>query len=247
MMMTTVIIDDEEGARKTLTNFLNDYCPTISILAEADGVKAGVEAIAKHNPDFILLDIKMRDGTGFDLLRSIDSATKVILTTAYDEFAIKAFRFNAIDYLLKPINPEELIEAVNKLDTSDSLSEEHISSLMNSLGQQEVEKIVLPSLEEYHFVPVKDIVRCEASANYTHFYLINKKRITVANTLKEYEELLPATNFFRTHQSHLVNLNHLKRFVKTDGGYLVMTDDAEVPLSRRKKTQFYDKLSIKSK
>ncbi|MCH8318209.1 MAG: response regulator transcription factor [Bacteroidetes bacterium] len=259
-MLKAIIIDDEPDARKTLSNFLKKYCENVVIVAEADGVKSGLEILQAHDPDVLFLDIRMADGSGFDLLKKVQQAAdltlsfEIIFTTAYDEFAIKAFKYSALDYLLKPIDPDELIQAVSKVKPAKMKGQTGLPAEASAqagkkleiatevYSNQRFEKIALPNLEGLSLVNVNDIVRCEADGNYTNFHFLSGDKIVVPRTLKEYEELLPSSIFFRIHQSHLINLNYLKKYMKEYGGYVVMEDNAELEVARRKKDAFLQRI-----
>ena len=247
-MINALIIDDVDKARAALAADLADYCPEINLLGEANGVASGIEAINQHKPDVVFLDIKMDDGTGFDLLSKIgDVNFKVIFTTALDEYAIKAFKFSAVDYLLKPIDPDELVQAVKKLEETSGKQEPDpaIDLLLENfrkIQHQGVKKIALNTQDKVHVVGIDEIIRCESHSNYTLFYLKENKQILVTKTLKEFDQLFSDYNFIRVHHSHLINLNFLQEFVKTDGGYAIMTDGNQVPVSTRKKEVLMKKL-----
>jgi two-component system LytT family response regulator len=245
-MLRSIIIDDEVDARKTLSVFLGQYCPQVEILAEADGVQEGYRTIMTHNPDLIFLDIQMEDGTGFDLLEKIRSPRfSVVFTTAFDEFAIKAFKYSAIDYLLKPIDPDELIEAVGKVKPDDRTNEDRIHGLLENRNGRNLDRLTLSSSEGLTFVKLENIMRLESDSNYTHFFLTTGEKITVPKSLKEYEKILPLSKFFRTHQSHIVNLNYVKKYMREDGGYVLMEDGSEVLVARRRKEEFINVLTGK--
>jgi len=245
-MINTVIIDDEKDARDTLRNFLTEYCQDISIVGEADSVENGVNSILKHQPNLVFLDINMADGSGFDLLDKLPIHNfKLVFTTAYDQYALKAFKYSAIDYLMKPINPVDLKAAVDKINTSsvtDNL-EQKLYVLVDSFQQKNFERISLPTLDGLEIIKIEHIVRCQADSNYTHFYLDNSKKITVTKTLKEYEELFPEDQFCRIHQSHIINLNQVTKYVRGDGGVVTMSDGTEIDVSRRRKQFLLDKLA----
>lgn len=241
--MNALIVDDEIKSRNTLNNFLVKYCPELKVLGQADGVQTGLEQIEALQPDLIFLDIEMGDGTGFDLLEKLQNKSlKVIFVTAYNEYAIQAFRFSAVDYLLKPINPEELIAAVRKLnnDTAEQKPEQYKTLLSN---HKKIRKIALPTQEGIEFIPIEKIIRCEADNNYTRFHLLNSKSLLVSKTLKEFQELLESQGFFRVHQSHLVHLNYVQKYMKGSGGVLVMEDGSHVDVARRKKEALLEVLS----
>jgi len=242
MMIKTLIIDDEPKARETISEMLKLYCPNVQIIGEAEDVGSGYEKIIETKPQLILLDIQMPDGTGFDLLRKFENLNlKIVFITAFEEYAIKAFKYSAVDYLLKPVDPDELIETINKVEQSiiSEGSKINLDILLENISAKAdvSKKIVLKTAESIHIIKVSDIIRCEASSNYTKFYLIDGKKLLVSKTLKEFDEMLPSNNFFRPHQSHLVNINYIDRFEKSEGGFLIMKDNATVPVSYRKKEQ----------
>lgn len=245
-MIDTVIIDDEQAAQITLMKFLQMHCPNVNIVGTADGVEEGLKLLKNKSIDLVFLDIKMNDGTGFDLLKRLPSIDfNLVFTTAYDEYALKAFKHSAIDYLLKPIDPLELIDAVAKVTPSNTdSSAQRVDSMLELYQDKKFDKIAIPSVDEFHFVRISDIVRCEASSNYTIIYLVTGKRIVAPKTLKEFEELLTSDGFFRVHQSHLINLSHIQKFLKTKNK-LRMSDASEVEVSRRKKTLFMELINMK--
>lgn len=238
-MIKAVIIDDLEEARDTLKADLKDYCPQVEITGEADGVVNGAKLLRQEKPDVVFLDIQMQDGSGFDLLEIVPSdELKIIFTTASDAFAIKAFRFSAVDYLLKPIDPDELKAAVRKLEKENATPKESLNLLKEGIAtQKKMSRLALNTMEKIHITEIDNIVRCESNVNYTMFYFADGKKLLVTKTLKEFDELLRDHQFIRVHQSHLVNAAYLKEYVKTDGGYLVMKDGSDVPVSTRKKNE----------
>lgn len=242
MQMKAIVVDDEKRARETIANIIKLYCHNVQVVAEADTVQAAEAAIEQHHPELVLLDIHMPGGNGFELLGKYKTPPfRFIFITAYQEHAVKAFKFSALDYILKPVNPDELIEAVSRAEGlvhKDNLNAK-LDAFISNIGQTtfEPKKIVLKTSDSIHVVSVNDIVRCEADKNYSFFYLLNGKKILVSTTLKDYDELLSAYRFFRVHQSHLVNINHIDRYEKKDGGCLVMKDGSLVPVSVRKKEE----------
>lgn len=242
-----LIIDDIENSRITLADDLKQYCPQIEIVGEADSVKSALSAIEEKKPDVLFLDIQMEDGTGFDLLTQLREVDfQVIFTTALDSYGIKAIKFSALDYLLKPVDPDELVKAVAKLEQTtkaqkgsvkDSL--ELLLENMRNIGHAN-KRIALHSLEKVHMVSVSDIIRCESQGAYTIFHLKNKEQILVTRNLKEFEQLLEEYSFIRVHHSHLINFAYLKEYIKKDGGYAIMTDKSEVPVSFRKRNNLLD-------
>ena len=248
-MIKAVIIEDEKKSAEVLSQLLQKNCPDISILGKAENVKEGIDLVSKLHPELIFLDVMMPDGSGFDVLEKLsDLKFEVIFTTATDKFAVKAIKYSALDYLLKPIDAGELKNAVQKVidrkKSSSGTNEENLRSLLENVRQNESQfsKITLPTGHAYEVVLIKDIIRCEANDNYTHVYLAGGKKFLVSGTLKHYEDLLPASDFIRVHHSHLINMNHMLRFLKEDGGYAVMSDGSKVEVSRRKREDFLNKL-----
>lgn len=242
-MISTVIIEDEKKSQELLRKILEKNFPQIKIVGVADGVEAGVALINTENPDLIFLDIAMPDGTGFDVLENINNKkTNIIFTTATDKFAVKAIKYSALDYLLKPIDLDELKNAVSKVSEKkpDLSSAETLEYLLQNIRKKEDQynKISLHTGNAYEIININEIIRCEADGNYTVFFLTNKRKHIVSTGLKFYEDLLPTKDFIRVHHHHLININHVIRFLKEDGGYAIMTDDSKVEISRRKKEAF---------
>jgi len=237
--MKVLIVDDEEYVRIALTEMLKLHCPEIDHINVADSISEGRKAIETMMPDLVFLDICLSDGKGFDLLKGlVDLPFKIIFITAYEEYAIKAFKFSAIDYLLKPIDVDELISAVNK--AGKTIENENTKILTEAfLRNQESsqKKIALKTTEAIHLIDVKDIVRCNSDGNYTNFIIDNNKSLMVSKTLKEFEELLVPYGFVRIHQSHLINVNFIEKYDKRSGGFIVLKDGAEVPVSTRKREE----------
>lgn len=243
-MIKAVIIDDSEQARKALKADLQSYCPEVSLIGEAEGVLSGGKLLRKVKPELVFLDIEMGDGTGFDLLEIMgDAPFNVIFTTAHDSFAVKAFKFSAIDYLLKPVDPDELQQAIARVKDRKQTEPEYVQALLNNVQEKKYSRLALHTLEKIHVVHIQDILRCESSTNYTIFYFSDGRQLLVTKTLKEYDNLLSGQGFYRVHQSHLVNTNYIREFVKGDGGYLVMNDGTEVPVSSRKRSNVMQMLS----
>ncbi|WP_298136666.1 LytTR family DNA-binding domain-containing protein [Flavobacterium sp.] len=242
-MLRAIVIDDIETIRKKNSALIKSSCPNISIIGQADSVESGIKIIKQLSPDVVFLDVEMPDGTGFDLLQKLKPFNfKVIFITGFEDFAIKAFRFSAIDYLLKPLDSNELIEAVKKAE--DSMSKEVFDMKLNNLfanleRPKNLQKLILKTADKIYSVNIQDIVNCESEKNYTTFNFINAPKLVVSTNLKEYESLLTPFNFFRTHQSHLINMAYFDHFIKTDGGNtIVMKNKATIPLSVRKKEEF---------
>jgi two-component system, LytTR family, response regulator len=242
-MLRLVIIDDMQNARELIASLIKKHCKQIEVAGIADGVKSGIQAIKQHKPDIVLLDIQMHDGTGFDLLRKLHPINfQVIFITAYEEHALKAFRFSALDYILKPINSNELMAAIQKAEkiVTPAAASQNLDVLENNYSNdnKELKKIILKTIDSIYAVNIKDIVRCESEASYTRFFLNDGRKILISKPLKEYDELLSEFGFFRIHQSHLINLTYFEQFKKTDGGLAVMKDRSEIPVSSRKKDLF---------
>ncbi len=235
-----VIIDDIPLAIASLRVDIEDNHPDVDVIGTAESVVSGLKLVKEVKPDLLFLDIQMGDGDGFDLIDILnDPAIKIIFTTASRDHAVKAFRYAAADYLLKPIDPELLANAIAKVRNalSDSLESDHV--------QDAPSRLVLSTHDELRLVAHSEIIRLESSGNYTFFYLEDGSKILVTRTLKEYDGVLSGTLFLRVHQSHLVNLQRVKAYVKTEGGYLLMKDGSHVPVSVRKKSYVIERLSGK--
>ena len=244
-MIRSIIVEDEKHSRETLRGMLDRYCKNVSIQAEAENYRGGIEAIRIHQPDVVFLDIQMPDGSGFRVLEELGEINfEIIFTTAFDQFAIKAIKYSALDYLLKPIDPDELVRAVKKVE--DKLSHrqvnQNIQVLLDNIKSKEAEphKIVLSTSEKIHIIETDQIIRCESDNYYTNFFLADGKKILVSKTLKENEQLLSDHNFIRPHKSHLVNVKYIKGFLRSDGGYIELTDGSRIPVSRRKREQIIE-------
>jgi len=236
-MIRAVIIDDIPEARSVLKADLENYCVNIDVVGEADGVVTGAKLIKESAPDLVFLDIQMPDGSGFDLLEILPEKNfKLIFTTASDEYAVKAFKFSAVDYLLKPIDPDELMDAVSRVEQQDQPAD-RIDLLKENFDKPK--RIALNTLDKIHIVEVAEVLRCESNINYTMFYFLDGTKLLVTKTLKEFDKLLSDHYFIRVHQSHLVNARFIKEFLKSDG-YIIMKDGTRVPVSTRKKQVLMD-------
>lgn len=241
-MKKAVIIDDENRTRDLIAKMINSFGLDILAIPAGENVQSGIQAIEELKPDIVFLDIQMPDGTGFDVLKSVKNKNfEVIFITAHEEFAIKAIKFSALDYLLKPIDPEELKAAVEKAikAVDDKKEESQFEALQNNIQPNQKKRLVLKTQESVYVVELHEIIRCEADRNYTSFFLSSGKKILVSKTLKEYETLLSTHNFLRVQQSHLVNLDFVDRYDKGNGGSVVMKDGSEVPLSPAKREVFF--------
>ena len=248
-MITAILVDHDKNLREGMKVLLSRYAPEIMILGEAENVSDAVSVIDGLNPQVVFLDIQLADGTGFDILEKLTEkngkiASQVVFITAHEQYAIKAFRFSALDFLLKPVDPEELQKVIEKIKNTvkknDTFS--HIDLLLENIRKKvdNFKRIALSTTDGIHLFEISDIIRCESTDNYTTFYIKNSKPILISKTLKEYEELLTEQGFERIHQSHLINLAYLKSYIKKDGGYVVMSDNSNLPVSQRKKDRLQE-------
>lgn len=241
MPIRCIIIDDEEGNIINLAAILSAHCKQVEVVATAQSAQAGMDVIRQQSPDLVFLDIEMPHGTGFDLLEMLGEISfEVIFVTAYNQYAIKAIRFCALDYLLKPIHIPDLLGAVNRLEKKllDRRKDERMRLFAEHLQNPEkTSRIALPMADEIRFAEIADIVRCEGDNNYTWFYFKQGARTLVSKTLREFEDLLSAYGFVRVHRSHLINTRCVQSYIKKDGGYLLMTDGAQIAISRNKKDE----------
>ncbi len=235
--MRAILVDDERANVEILQVLLEKYCPKIKIVASALQVEEAVNLINLHKPDLLFLDIQMGKNSGFDLLNLLTEKTfEVIFVTAYDQYGIQAVKFAALDYLLKPVNPDELIEAVAKAEDriKNKIQNEQLNFLLQQIKRPDTsaQKIALPQHSEIRYVDVKEILRCEADNTYTSFFLVNGDKILISKQLKEYADLLKPHGFLRTHQSHLINPSFVKSWLKEDGGILLMKNGDKIPVSK---------------
>lgn len=246
-MIKAILIDDEPANRKALQQQLARHCSDLEILAVCGNAAEGMAAIAQHKPQLVFLDIQMPHMSGFEMLNAIaDKSFEVIFITAFNQYAVDAFKASAIDYLLKPVLAEELVAAVQKAAGKLNLINRaaRIELLLEQWPQPKAQaKIALPNLHGFEIVPVADIVRCEAQQNYCLFILANTQRVLVSRNLGEYEPLLLPHGFLRVHKSHLVNLTHIKRYIRGEGGQLIMSDDESVDVSRTRKEELIRRLT----
>ncbi|HEY6978722.1 MAG TPA: LytTR family DNA-binding domain-containing protein [Chitinophagaceae bacterium] len=239
-MIKAILVDDEVHCLDTLSILLKEYCPEVQILDKCRSAKAALETIEKLKPALVFLDIEMPAMNGFELLEQFEEIPfAIIFTTSYDQYAIKAIRFSALDYLLKPIDPKELMTAVHKVETQKKLpAAEQFQMLLNQVHHKDggFKKIAVPTSEGFELIPADQILRCEADDNYTHVFLKNKTKIVACRTLKEVEEQLQNFSYFvRVHHSYIVNLNEVTKYVRGEGGYVVMSDGSSVNVSRSRK------------
>ncbi len=238
--MKAIIIDDEKRSADNLRMLIVEYCPDVEIIAICHDAKEGIEAVRKLKPELLFLDIQMPFTDGFSVVEAVkDVKPHVVFTTAFSEYAVKAFRVEAADYLLKPIDPSELREAVERIKTKPAGGDqilERIEAIENDLRNRNA-KLAIQGVEGYSLVDYTDVVRLEASSNYTHIFCKNGKKYTVAKVLKDFDEQLSGAGFFRSHSSHLVNLSHVIRYIRGDGGYLFMSDGVQIEVSRSRKKE----------
>lgn len=240
----SVIIEDEFNSLMTLQTLLEKYCPQVNVTATAGNVVDGIELINNVQPELVFLDIALPDGDGFEILEKVDyKLFDLIFTTAYDQYALKAFEFSAIHYLLKPINFKDLQEAVSRVRKISSEEEfkTRMKVLQDNLSEQQT-KIILPTLEGLHVINIDEIIRCESDNNYTIFHLTNKNRLVVSKSLNNFEKLLADKNFVRIHSRHLINMNYLKKYVKGRGGYVVLEDGSQADVSTSRVKDFLNSL-----
>ena len=247
-MITAILIDDDNNLRAGMKSLLTRYAPEIKIIGEADSVKTGAALLLQNAPQVVFLDIHLGDGSGFDLLEEVNKKGKlhsqIVFITAHEQYAIKAFRFSALDFLLKPVDPDELQKVIAKIKTvlDKTSSVAHIDLLLENIRKKvdNFKRIALSTSDGIHLFEISDIIRCESEDNYTKFFIKNSKPILISKTLKEYEELLTEHGFERIHQSHLINLAYLKSYIKKDGGYVIMADESHLPVSQRKKDRLQE-------
>ncbi len=246
-MISAVLIDDDFNLRNGTKGLLNLYAPQIKIIGEADDVATGIKVINALKPDVVFLDIQLNDGTGFDILEQLalingKITSHIVFITAHEQYAIKA-----LDFLLKPVDPDELKKVISKIHEviEKSSNYAHIDLLIENIRKKvdKFQRIALSNADGIHLFEVSDIIRCESEDNYTKFYIKNNKPILISKTLKEYEELLTEHGFVRIHQSHLINLAFLKSFIKKEGGYVIMADNSNLPISQRKKDSLQEILT----
>lgn len=245
--MRCIIVDDEKKAREILIAVLQEHCPNITIVAQAGNIEDAENLLNNHQIDVLFLDVEMPGGTGFDLLDKVKNIDfEVIFTTAYDQYAIKAIKFSAIDYLLKPLQVDELKEALKRVSEKhngvDALSKDNLLALLENVKPRNKKKIAIAEGKGMVILSIDQIIRCEADKNYTNIYLQNGQCILSSKNLKEYEDMLRDEVFYRVHQSHLINLNFIEKLTKEDGAYLILKDGSQIEVSRRRKSELMDRL-----
>ena len=250
-MIKAIIVDDEQHCIDRLSVQLSQHCgQSIHLAGSFSTIEAGLQAIKSLQPQLVFLDVQIHNKTGFDLLQQVrDKSFEVIFTTAYEKYAVQAFRFSAIDYLLKPVDPEDLVQAISKITLKKPVDElsRKLETLLDNMEQLKQytppKKIIVPTINGFELLPVIDIIRCQSDINYTTIFMKDRQKLVVAKTLKEFEEMLEDYNFFRVHNSHLVNLAYVKSYNKGKGGSVLMIDSSEIEVSTRRKDDFLKKLA----
>ena len=251
-MLTAIIVEDEEFARENLKLLIQEFCPTVKVVAAEDNIQDGIKYIDKFLPDILFLDIKIQRNTGFDLLKHYKTVGfDIIFTTAFAEYAIEAIKFSAIDYLLKPIDLTDLRNAIDKIEKKNSTDNmtKKLEALFYNLQRtkEDYPTLAVPSSNGLTFLNVKDIVYCEAEGNYTKIYLNNGQHLLICKTLKEYDLILSKFDFVRVHHGFLVNLKEVKNYIRGEGGYVIMSNKKEIDVSKRKKDEFLKRIEGVSK
>ncbi|MEI7595492.1 MAG: LytTR family DNA-binding domain-containing protein [Bacteroidota bacterium] len=245
-MLRAILVDDERDAIESLNSLLMCYCENVEVVSTASSVLEGIKSVLQYKPDLVFLDIDLHNGTGFDILESIpDRKFQIIFVTAYNEHAIKAFRANAIDYLLKPVDIDELIKAVDRADeicTNIRISENKIDGLLSFIRPLHA-KIAIKSNETIEFIDPAEIIKIEADGSYCTIFLIENKKIIVSKNMKEIFDILNKKIFFRTHHSQIINTQHVSKYCFKDGGHIEMIDGSIAMLSRRKKDEFLEMMN----
>lgn len=244
-MIKAIIVDDEVHCSERLISLLSNHSKAIKIVRICHTLEEAKNTIKKLNFDLVFLDIQLSDKTAFDLLKTIKNLTfQIIFTTAYDKYAIEAIKFSAFDYLLKPIDKDELNETLKRLDKTLDINNAHkLNTLLHNTLTEDKKKIVITTEKETYFLEMSNILRCEADGSYTKLYLVSNDTIYTSKTLKYYDDLLNSYHFFRTHQSHLININFISKYIKGTNAYIIMNDESVVPVAKRRKDDFSDKIN----
>ncbi|MEO8149740.1 MAG: LytTR family DNA-binding domain-containing protein [Bacteroidia bacterium] len=246
-MIRSILVDDEQHCRESLSATLNHNFPEVELLAQCTSIYDGENAIELYKPDLVFLDVELPPYTGFDMLKKIGTISfETIFTTAYDKYAIRAIKASALDFLLKPVDKEELGEALEhfKQKHSKSNSQEKMEVLFENVRQMRdpLRKLMIPTQDGFDLVSVSDIVRLQSDNNYTNFHFADKRKILVSKTLKDFDDMLSGHSFFRVHQSHIINLHYVKNYLKGEGGVVMMQEGTEIDVSRRRKEEFIKSL-----
>jgi two-component system LytT family response regulator len=241
--LKTVVVDDEQDAVGFITSIIGEYCPELEVTGTANNVISGVKEITDKKPDLVFLDVEMPNGTGFDLLAQFpEKQFDVVFITAFNHYAIKAIKFSAVDYILKPININDFIEAVKKVvhkrKESPSDGNEALRALMENIKSSPPSRLAIPTSDGMEYLNPRDVIRIESDRSYSWFFIAGNRKVLVSRHLKEFQEMLGDRNFFRPHNSHLINLKYVKKFIRKDGGYIEMQDGSHIPISRGRKDIF---------
>lgn len=246
-MIRTIIVDDEIDSIRVLRRLLENYCPTVTIVGTADGVETALPLIRSTKPDLLLLDIEMAQGNAFDLLNQLQPVDfKIIFVTAFDNYAIRAFKYSAVDYLLKPVDIDDLVSAIGRVEekAADHTVVQQMKILLENVGALQLpqQKMAIPTISGLIFISVQDIVRFEARGNYTSIFLVKGEPIMATRTIKDYEEILPETIFCRIHNSHIINLSRIRKYQKGRGGSVEMEDGSVIEVASRRREEFLRRL-----
>ncbi len=241
--LKTVIVDDEPDALNFINSIIGEYCPSLEVVGKAYNVTGGVQQINTKKPDLVFLDVEMPNGSGFDLLAKFpEKEFDVVFITAFNHYAIKAIRFSAVDYILKPININEFIDAVKRVIRKRSeksyQGNENFRILMENLRSASPSRLAIPAADGMEYLNPKDIIRIEADRSYSWFYINGNRKVLVSRHLKEFQDLLSDRHFFRSHNSHLINLKYVRKYIRREGGSIEMMDGSQIPISRNRKDLF---------
>lgn len=245
-MVRTAIIEDEVDAQSLLSSIINEYCPSLQLVGIAGSISEGIALLEESKPDLVFLDIELEGGTSFQLLDRLKHISfRIIFTTAYDQYALKAFKYEAIDYILKPYSPQDVLKSVERVRKTqhDQAIFNRLDYLIKQNNTLQNTRINIQTSEGISLISVSDIVRLEADRSYCFVYLSDGERLLVSKPLKDFESQLPDDQFFRVHSAHLINKEYVKKYIKEDGGMIIMTDGRQVPIARRRKHEFLQKLS----
>jgi len=249
--LSTLIVDDEPDAVNFISSIIREYCPRLEIIGTASSAREGVKIILERQPELVFLDVEMPHGSGFDLLAQFPEKTfDVVFITAFNHYALKAIKFSAVDYILKPININEFIEAVDKVlhkRLSGSNRNTNYFELLENLKSETPSKLAIPTSDGMEYLKTSDIIRIEADRSYSWFFLKDKRKVLVSKNLNNYQELLSDQHFFRPHNSHLINLDHVRKYIRHEGGIIEMDDGSQVPISRVRRDLFLAQMSKLSK
>lgn len=236
--LKTIIVDDEKYSRENVRNALSSHAEIITIFAEANSVASALELIETEKPELVFLDINLGDGTAFDLLEKLSFKDfRLVFITAYDQYAIRAMKFSALDYLLKPLDKQELNQLMHRILLEEFKERKQIENLLQNVKNPSSKKIAIPTNEGFNIHEINEVVRCHSNGNYTMIYFSDGSKILSSKTLKFFDDMFENQGFERVHNSHLVNVNHIKKYISADGGFLKMSDESEIPISQRKKAQ----------